>query len=108
MTRQQQKERAAMRLREYWARKNRKPTNADRIRAMTDEELAVLCEDGCPPRWVCPDISVLRYSPPTRQCLVCGEKEDKEAWLVDTGIAWLCPDCKRKLLKLIQEAECEE
>lgn len=26
-----------------------KQTNADRIRAMTDEELAELCEDGCIP-----------------------------------------------------------
>lgn len=29
-------------------------TNADRIRSMTDEELAVLCEDGCPPDFCCP------------------------------------------------------
>lgn len=45
MTRQQQKERAAMRINEYWARKNRKPSNADRIRAMTDEELSLFIQD---------------------------------------------------------------
>lgn len=31
-------------------------TNADRIRAMTDDELAVICEDGCPPNHECPPI----------------------------------------------------
>ena len=32
-------------------------TNADRVRSMTDEELAVLCESGCPPRRGCPDLT---------------------------------------------------
>lgn len=37
--------------------KPQKQTNADRIRAMSDEELAVLCEDGCPPHdHRCPDL----------------------------------------------------
>ena len=31
-------------------------TNADRIRAMSDEELAMICEDGCPPNYECPPI----------------------------------------------------
>ena len=36
----------------------RKPfTNADRIRSMSDEELAALCENGCPPRRGCPDLT---------------------------------------------------
>lgn len=30
-------------------------TNGDRIRQMSDEELAVLCENGCPPNYPCPD-----------------------------------------------------
>lgn len=34
--------------------KTMKQTNADRIRAMSDEELAVICEDGCPPNHECP------------------------------------------------------
>ena len=29
-------------------------TWGDKIRAMSDEELAVLCEDGCPPTHECP------------------------------------------------------
>lgn len=33
----------------------RKPqTWGDKVRAMSDEELAVLCEDGCPPNHECP------------------------------------------------------
>ena len=32
-------------------------TNADRIRSMSDEELAALCESGCPPRRGCPDLT---------------------------------------------------
>lgn len=31
--------------------------NADLVRAMTDEELAVVCEDGCPPNHNCPPIA---------------------------------------------------
>ena len=31
-------------------------TNADRIRSSSDEELAVICEDGCPPQHECPPI----------------------------------------------------
>ena len=30
-------------------------TNADRIRAMTDEDIAMLLQPGCPPRLQCPD-----------------------------------------------------
>ena len=44
-------------------------TNADRIRAMTDEELATLCQDGCPPHHHCPD------------------------WCGETGIKELCQRC---------------
>ena len=32
-------------------------TNADRVRSMSDEELAALCESGCPPRRGCPDLT---------------------------------------------------
>lgn len=28
-------------------------TNADKIRQMSDEELAIICEDGCPPNANC-------------------------------------------------------
>ena len=30
-------------------------TNGDRIRKMSDEELAIICEDGCPPNCDCTD-----------------------------------------------------
>lgn len=36
------------------SREPKTQTNADRIRVMTDEELAVVCEDGCPPNRECP------------------------------------------------------
>ena len=37
-------------------RKVEKPqTNADRIRQMSDDEMADLCEEGCPPIKECPD-----------------------------------------------------
>ena len=35
---------AKERLRKYWENKNRKPTNADRIRSMSDEDLALFLE----------------------------------------------------------------
>lgn len=47
MTREEQKARANERLAEYWSKKDAKPTNADRIRAMTDEELATIIFTGC-------------------------------------------------------------
>ena len=46
------------------------PTNADRIRAMSDEELAnKLCDDNCPPGY--------------RDALVCGKSgfNCEECWL---------------------------
>lgn len=36
-------------------KEQRKMTNGDRIRQMSNEELAVLCENGCPPNYPCPD-----------------------------------------------------
>lgn len=32
-------------------------TNSERLRVMTDEELAVICEYGCPPNHECPPIN---------------------------------------------------
>ena len=32
-------------------------TNADKLQAMSVEELAALCENGCPPRRGCPDLT---------------------------------------------------
>ena len=35
------------------------------------------------------------------QCLICEKVQDDTADIVDGGIAWLCPECKRKLRKLV-------
>ena len=45
------------------------------------------------------------YEFPTRQCLVCGELERKDATVVNAGAAWLCDRCKNTLLKLVKENE---
>jgi len=37
------------------------------------------------------------------QCLICEKVQDERANIVNTAIAWLCPECKRKLRKLIDE-----
>ena len=45
----------ADRVEDYCINHEERPmTNADRIRQMTDKELAVVCEDGCPPKKLCP------------------------------------------------------
>jgi hypothetical protein len=45
LQREKQKAHANEILENYWKRKNSKQTNADRIRAMTDEELAEFLDD---------------------------------------------------------------
>ena len=39
--------------------------------------------------------------PPTEQCLVCDTRKNPKANVVDRGIPWLCPECKKKIGKLI-------
>lgn len=55
-------------------------TNADHIRAMTDEELAVICEDGCPPHHECP---------PTEQVKMALKNVCQGCWL-----EWLKEEAK--------------
>lgn len=53
-------------------REHKEPiTNADRIRAMTDEELAVICEDGCPPKHECPTMDILGEIVEKSACQQC-------------------------------------
>lgn len=40
--------------------------------------------------------------PPTNMCSICGFKEDDAARLIN-GFFWLCPDCLKKLRKLVAE-----
>ena len=42
--------------------------------------------------------------PPTRQCLVCDKKENEEAVYIN-GFAWLCPECKKKIRKLMEASD---
>ena len=39
----------------------------------------------------------------TYQCLVCKKPAVKDADLVDTGIAWLCPECEFYLKRVIEK-----
>ena len=41
--------------------------------------------------------------PPTKKCLVCNTMENPNATICDLSIPWLCPKCKRKLRKLVEE-----
>lgn len=41
------------------------------------------------------------YAVPTRQCLVCERMENPEGTIVHTGLAWLCPECKSRIKRLI-------
>lgn len=43
----------------------------------------------------------VKYTAPTRACLFCEKLENPDANLVNGG-AWLCPECKEKIRKLIQ------
>ena len=43
--------------------------------------------------------------PPTRVCLVCERMENPDATIVHGGVAWLCPECKSRLKKLIYKEE---
>lgn len=38
---------------------------------------------------------------PTRQCLVCERLENPVATIVHGGVAWLCPECKSRIKRLI-------
>lgn len=46
-------------------------------------------------------IKVADIAEPTRQCLVCGRKENSAADIVHTDKAWLCEDCKMALQKIV-------
>ena len=41
--------------------------------------------------------------PPTRMCLICDKFENPEAKRAN-GEAWLCPECKDKIRKIIKTA----
>ena len=41
------------------------------------------------------------YAVPTRQCLVCEHLENPDATIIHGGVAWLCPECKSRIKKLI-------
>lgn len=41
------------------------------------------------------------YEIPSRQCLVCDRLERPGATIVNEGEAWLCPECKSRIKKLI-------
>lgn len=43
--------------------------------------------------------------PPTRKCLVCERIENPNATIVNSGAAWLCPECKSRIKKLIYKEE---
>lgn len=38
--------------------------------------------------------------PPTRICLICNLKEDPKATFI-YDIGWLCPECRKRIYKLI-------
>lgn len=38
---------------------------------------------------------------PTRFCLICEKFENPNAHVVYDGIAWLCPECKKKLKDIV-------
>ena len=42
------------------------------------------------------------YMAPTRKCLICDKHENEEAAYINEGLAWLCPDCKRNLQKIME------
>ena len=42
---------------------------------------------------------------PTYQCLVCEKYENPNALVADTARAWLCPECKQKLRKMMEVSE---
>ena len=39
----------------------------------------------------------------TYQCLVCNKPAVEDADLINTGIAWLCPECKYYLKRVIEK-----
>lgn len=45
------------------------------------------------------------YEMPSRQCLVCECMENPKATIINEGEAWLCPECKSRLLALIHKGE---
>lgn len=42
---------------------------------------------------------------PTRDCLVCGCKENPLSNIVYTDNIWLCDNCRAALLKVVKETE---
>lgn len=48
------------------------------------------------------------YTVQTRQCLVCERMENPEGTIVHTGLAWLFPECKSRIKKLIYGEEGAE
>lgn len=48
---------------------------------------------------------------PTRICLLCDKVENLDATIIDTGTAWLCPECKdslRKMMRFMRGGDNEE
>lgn len=45
------------------------------------------------------------YEIPSRQYLVCERLENPDATIVHGGVAWLCPECKSRIKKLIYGEE---
>lgn len=39
----------------------------------------------------------------SRQCLICEKAENENADIINAGIAWVCPECKAKLRKIMEE-----
>lgn len=47
------------------------------------------------------DMSQYTITEPTRQCLVCGRKEDPYSDTVYTDKAWLCDECRGALVQVV-------
>lgn len=43
--------------------------------------------------------------PTTRMCLVCESLENPKANIANGGLAWLCPECKSRIKKLLYPKE---
>ena len=45
--------------------------------------------------------------PPTRRCLLCGTIENEEASTINEAAAWLCTECRGKLLNIMGKEGAE-
>ena len=48
-----------------------------------------------------PAVYKLKSPAVSYQCLICEKAQDETADIINTGVAWLCPECKRKLRKVV-------